>query len=139
MNDTTIRPSMYEQVSRDCFIQLICCLTVSLKLNSYVIFDVAVDGVGFNLNRHFSFSVYVVVDMNYFDYIWPHVRPLFSLLLSTDFSFYCKCYLWNVFYFKLSFQSFVGATVGFMPIRNCGVLSAFNYQHPVIEPRLGNF
>ena len=28
---------MYEQVSRDCFIRLICCLAVSLKFNSYVI------------------------------------------------------------------------------------------------------
>ena len=49
------------------------------------------------------------------------------------------CGLWILFYFKLSFQCFVGAAVGFMFIRNCGVLSAFNYQHSVIRPRLGNF
>ena len=54
---------MYEQVSR--YIQLICCLAASLKFNLFAIFVVAVDGVGFNFNRYFSFSVYVVVDINY--------------------------------------------------------------------------
>ena len=64
MNDTTVRLSMYEQVSRDFFIQLICCLAASLKFNSFAIFVGAVDGVGFNFNRYFSSSVYVVVDIN---------------------------------------------------------------------------
>ena len=40
---------------------------------SFAIFDVAVDGVGFNLNRHFSFSIYVgvVVDINYLIISYP--------------------------------------------------------------------
>ena len=64
MNDTTVRLSMHEQVCRDCFIQLICCLAASLMFSSFAIFVVAVDGVGFNFNRYFSSSVYVVVDIN---------------------------------------------------------------------------
>jgi hypothetical protein len=57
---------MYEQVSRG--IQLICCLAAaSLKFISFATFVVAVDGVGFNFNRHFSSSVYVVVDTKLFD------------------------------------------------------------------------
>ena len=62
---------MYEQVSRDCFIRFICCLAVSLKFNSLAIFVVAVDGVGFNFNRYFSSSVYVVIDTKLFDPILP--------------------------------------------------------------------
>ena len=55
---------MYEQVSRG--IQLICCLAAaSLKFISFATFVVAVDGVGFNFNCHFSPSVYVVVDTKF--------------------------------------------------------------------------
>ena len=62
MNDTTVRPFMYEQVSRNCFIQFICGLAASLKFNSLAIFVVDVDGVGLNFKRYFLSSVYVVVD-----------------------------------------------------------------------------
>jgi hypothetical protein len=58
-------PFMYEQVRRG--IQLICYLAASLKFISFATFVVAVDGVGFNFNRHFSSSVYVVVDTKLFD------------------------------------------------------------------------
>jgi len=47
-----------------------------------------------------------------------------------------KLVVWGFYFIKLSFRSFVGEAVGFMFIRNCGVLSAFN---SVIRPRLGNF
>ena len=62
MNDTTVRPFMYEQVSRNCFIQFICGLEASLKFNSLAIFVVDFDGFGFNFNRYFSSSVYVAID-----------------------------------------------------------------------------
>ena len=64
MNDTTVRLSMYEQVSRDCFIQLICCLAASLKFGLFAVLVLAVDGVGLNFARYFSSSVYVVVDID---------------------------------------------------------------------------
>ena len=79
MNDTTVRSFMYEQVSRDCFIRFICCLAVSLKFNSLAVFVVAVDGVGFNFNRYFSSSVYVVVDTKLFDPILPMCDKSFCL------------------------------------------------------------
>ena len=46
--------------------------------------------------------------------------------------------------FQAELPSFVKATVGsrlaLCPFSNCGVLSAFNYQHySVIRPRLDNF
>ena len=63
--NTTVRPFMFEQVSRDCFIWLICCLATSLKFISFAIFVVAVEGVCFNFGRYFSSSAYVVVDINY--------------------------------------------------------------------------
>ena len=53
------------------FIRFICCLAVSLKFNSLAVFVVAVDGDGFNFNRYFSSSVYVVVDTKLFDPILP--------------------------------------------------------------------
>ena len=90
---------MYEQVSR--WIQLICCLAASLKFISSVPFVVAVDGVGFNFNRHFSSSVCVVVDTKLFDPFLSMCEPVLSLLLSTDFSSYCQFYLWKRFLFNL--------------------------------------
>ena len=83
MNDTTVRPFMYEQVSRNCFVQFICGLATSLKFNSLAIFVVDVDGVGLNFNRYFSSSVYVVVDLKLSDPIVPMCDQSFSLLLST--------------------------------------------------------
>ena len=105
MNDTTVRPFMYEQVSRDCFIQFICGLAASLKFNSLAIFVVAVDGVGFNFNRYLSFSVFVVVDTELFDPILPMCDQSFSLLLSTDFSSNCQFYL-RMFLFNLEDTNF---------------------------------
>ena len=83
--------------------------------------------IGSNLNRHFSSSVNVVVDINYLILSYPCAT--FSLLLSTDFNSYyfvygklfiinladtvvdmlLSCGLWMLFYFKLSVQSFVEA------------------------------
>ena len=103
MNDTIFRPSMYEQVSRDCVIQLICCLAASLKFDSFEIFVVAVDEVGFNSNRQFSSSANVVVDINYLILSWylANVRPVFNLLLSTDFSSNFQFCVWKLFLFDL--------------------------------------
>jgi len=83
---------MNEQVSRG--IQLICCLAAaSLKFISFGTFVVAVDGVGFNFNSQYLPSVYVVVDTKLFDPFHVNVRPVLSLLLSTDFSSNCQFYL----------------------------------------------
>ena len=66
--------------------------------------------------------------------IWlfpAHVRSVFSLLLSADFSSYCQFHLWNADAIKLSFQSFVGAAVGFMPMKLWSIriqLSTFCYS-----------
>ena len=101
MNDTTVRPFMYEQVSRDCFIQFICGLAVSLSFNSLAIFVVAVEVVGFNFGRCLSSSVYVVVDTGLFDPISPMCDQSFSLLLSTVFSSNCQFHLlWKLFFFN---------------------------------------
>ena len=49
------------------------------------------------------------------------------------------CGVWMLLYFRLSLQSFVGAAVGFMPIRNCCVSIRIHYHHSDIRPRLGNY
>ena len=55
---------MYEQVSRG--IQLICCLAAaSFKFISFATFFVAVDGVGFNFNRHFRLQSPLLLTQNY--------------------------------------------------------------------------
>ena len=101
MNDTTVLPFMYEQVSRDYFIQFICGLAASLKFNSLAIFVVDVDGVGFNFYSYFSSSVYVVVDTGSFDPISPMCDQSFSLLLSTVFSSICQFHLlWKLCLFN---------------------------------------
>ena len=83
--------------------------------------------IGSNLNRHFSSSVNVVVDINYL--ILSCLCATFSLWLSMDFNSYysvygkvfiinlvdtvvimlLSCGLWMLFYFKLSVQSFAEA------------------------------
>ena len=124
---------MYEQVSRG--IQLICCLAAaSLKFISFATFVVAVDGVGFNFNRHFSPSVYVVVDTKLCDPFLVNVRPVLSLLLSMDFSSNCQFYLWKRFLFNL-----VGTIFGLVDMElSCGLWILFYFKLNVcrvLEPR----
>jgi hypothetical protein len=85
---------------------------------------VAVEGVGFNFKCYFSSSVYVVA----------HVRPVFSLLLSTDFSSYRQFYLWNVddILFQAELPSFVEAAVGFR-LALCPLAIVVFYPHSIIN------
>ena len=80
---------MYEQVSRG--IQLICCLAAaSLKFISFATFVVAVDGVGFNFNRHSSFSKFVAIN---------GFQPKLSILFMETISLQsCGYYFWSCGY-----------------------------------------
>ena len=66
------------------------------------------------------------------------MRPVFSLLLSTDFSSYCQFYLWNVdaILFQAELPKFCWSGGRLYAHK---IVVAFNYQLSVIRPSLGNF
>ena len=68
-----------------------------------------------------------------FDYL-AHVRLVFSLLLSADFSFYRQFYLWNVdaILFQAELPSFVKATVG-SRLALCPLAIVVFYPHSIIN------
>ena len=66
MNDTTVRPLHVRTGKSGDPAHLLSGGGVS-QVILFATFVVAVDGVGFNFNRHFSPSVYVVVDTKLFD------------------------------------------------------------------------
>ena len=67
-----------------------------------------------------------------FDYL-AHVRLVFSLLLSADFSFYRQFYLWNVdaILFQAELPSFVKAAVG-SRLALCPLATVVFYPHSII-------
>ena len=108
---------MYEQVSRG--IQLICCLAASLKFISFATFVVAVDGVGFNFNRHFSSSVYVVVDTKLFD---PFLSMCDQPLVCCDhrISWSRFSILIVIFHLQSTLLSIISFTMETISLQSCG-------------------
>ncbi len=110
MNDTTVRPFMYEQVTRNYFIQFICGLAASLKFNSLAIFVVDVDGVGYN--RYFSSSVFVVVDNfiyygNYFVWILLYILWIWNCLGDCGYYFiscWASAEVWILLFMRMKIK-----------------------------------
>ena len=103
MNDTTVRPFMYEQVSRDCFIRFICScgLAASLKFNSVhwqSLLWLSMESISILI---FIFHLQSTLSSTQ-NYVILYCRcQSFSLLLSTDFSPNCRFHLlWKLFFLQ---------------------------------------